>query len=659
MKKIILVLIFLSINLKSPLGQESMSFNQKNPSTLEVISNGEIFNYNNQNFIALVIDLEDGWKTYWKNPGDSGAPLEMTWERNSIIDSFEILYPTPKRYFDSGIETIGYSKKVIFPVKIELNEYKNMTIDLEINYLVCKEICIPISVTKKILFKNKNLIKKIKNIEFEEVIKKIPIYQNFFFISNQKRLSDKEIKLNISTNINIEEKNLDIFIFNENNDFEKKVVIKDKNILDLYLKSDNEIISDNKMSILFSQNDLSSEIIILPEKKSLKSSMYKMIFFALLGGIILNFMPCVLPVLSLKIYSLISISSQEKHNFSKMIILTISGIYFSFLIISLITVFLKTLSIDVGWGFQFQSKEFLVLFSIILFVFSMNLFGFFEIILPSSLMKKIEISSKNKYLNSFFSGLLATLLATPCSAPFLGTSVGYALMNDNITIFLIFISLATGFSLPYFMILISPNLINFFPRPGVWMIYFKKILGTLVLLTSFWLLKILVFNDYFLLLFLLIFPLASLYFSKNKIKYRGVISLVFILVFSFFADSLLDEKVKKNNWQIFNENKLNKLINENRVIFVDVTADWCITCQVNKTMVLNNQTISKFFVSNNVELLKADWTKKSPEILGYISNYNKYGIPFNIVYGPSNKEGIILQEILTKDSVIKSIKMVK
>ena len=659
MKKIILILIFLSINFKSLLGQESVGFKQKNPSTLEVISNGEIFNYNNENFIALVIDLDHGWKTYWKNPGDSGAPLEMTWEKNSIINSFEILYPTPKRYFDSGIETIGYSKKVIFPVKIELNEYKNMTIDLKINYLVCKEICIPISVTKKILFKNKNLIKKIKNIEFEEVIKKIPIYQNFFFISNQKRLSDKEIKLNISTNINIEEKNLDIFIFNENNDFEKKVVIKDKNILDLYLKSDNEIISDNKMSILFSQNDLSSEIIILPEKKSLKSSIYKMIFFALLGGIILNFMPCVLPVLSLKIYSLISISSQEKHNFSKMIILTISGIYFSFLIISLITVFLKTLSIDVGWGFQFQSKEFLILFSIILFVFSMNLFGFFEIILPSSLMKKIEISSKNKYLNSFFSGLLATLLATPCSAPFLGTSVGYALMNDNITIFLIFISLATGFSLPYFMILISPNLINFFPRPGVWMIYFKKILGTLVLLTSFWLLKILVFNDYFLLLFLLIFPLASLYFSKNKIKYRGVISLVFILVFSFFADSLLDEKVKKNNWQIFNENKLNKLINENRVIFVDVTADWCITCQVNKTMVLNNQTISKFFVSNNVELLKADWTKKSPEILGYISNYNKYGIPFNIVYGPSNKEGIILQEILTKDSVIKSIKMVK
>ena len=659
MKKIILILIFLSINFKSLLGQESVGFKQKNPSTLEVISNGEIFNYNNENFIALVIDLDNGWKTYWKNPGDSGAPLEMTWEKNSIINSFEILYPTPKRYFDSGIETIGYSKKVIFPVKIELNEFKNKTVDLEINYLVCKEICIPISVTKKILFKNKNSIKKLKNVEFDEVIKKIPMYQNFFFASNQKRLSDKEIKLNISTSINIEEKNLDIFIFSENNDFDKKIVIKDKNILDLYLKSENEIISDSKISILFSHNDLSSEIIILPEKKSLKSSMYKMIFFALLGGIILNFMPCVLPVLSLKIFSLISISSLEKNNFSKLIILTISGIYFSFLIISLITVFLKTLSIDVGWGFQFQSKEFLILFSIILFVFSMNLFGFFEIILPSSLMNKIKISSNNKYLNSFFSGLLATLLATPCSAPFLGTSVGYALMNDNITIFLIFISLATGFSLPYFMILISPNLINFFPSPGPWMIYFKKILGTLVLLTSFWLLKILDFNDYFLLLFLLIFPLVSLYFSRDKIKNRGVISLVFILVFSFFADSLLDEKVKKNNWQIFNENKLNKLIKENKVIFVDVTADWCITCQVNKTMVLNNQTISKYFVSNNVELLKADWTKKSPEILGYISNYNKYGIPFNIVYGPSNKEGIILQEILTKDSVIKSIKMVK
>ena len=205
-----------------------------------------------------------------------------------------------------------------------------------------------------------------------------------------------------------------------------------------------------------------------------------------MGGFILNFMPCVFPVLSLKVMSMIQLRQFEKFKIKQFSFLIISGIIFSFIILASILVILKSFGIFVGWGFQFQNTYFLIILSSIILLFSLNLLGFFEIILPNFLVNYFgKLERKENKSGYFFSGMFATLMATPCSAPFLGTAIGFASLTSNLNIFLIFLSISVGFSIPYFFLIFKPSLLNLFPKPGKWMVSFKYFLGIILLLTFF------------------------------------------------------------------------------------------------------------------------------------------------------------------------------
>ena len=334
----------------------------------------------------------------------------------------------------------------------------------------------------------------------------------------------------------------------------------------------------------------------------------------------------------------------------------ILGIIFSFLFLGLIVIFFKSLGNQLGWGFHFQNKTFLIFITFIIFLFTLNLLGYFELFLPRSLNNKFNnlIANNQKY-GEFLSGVFSSLLATPCSAPFLGTAIGFSMLASPLIILSIFFSISVGFAMPYLVCILFPNIIKVIPKPGEWMIKFKFFLGILLLLSTGWLLNILEFNLTFIFILLSIILIFSIFKGKFK-KQLALISLTVIFFISILT--YLNKSNEKLKWEMFNESNIYDYINNNKIVFLDITADWCITCQVNKITTINTGNINKLFLNNEIKLIQADWTKKDPEILEFISKFGRYGIPVNIIYSRKFNEGILLPEILSQDILTKELRRV-
>ena len=349
------------------------------------------------------------------------------------------------------------------------------------------------------------------------------------------------------------------------------------------------------------------------------------LLIAFIGGIILNFMPCVFPVLSLKIYNVLS--NNQKSITSKIIkrnfFATVLGIIFSFFILSLITILLKNLGHNLGWGFQFQSPIFLIFMISILIIFSLSLMDIFSFDIPrfvKNYLNKIMILNKknSEFYQNFFLGTFITLLSTPCSAPFIGTALGFAFVSPNEIIFLIFFFISLGLSSPYIILATNPGLLSFLPKPGLWMKKIKYFLSIILMITAVW--------------------LAS----------------VLLIQVNIFKDNSNDD-----NWIKFEQNKIDKLILENHIVFVDITADWCLTCFYNKKTVLDRKKVKNIFDKYDVIKMRGDLTKPNKEINEYINTLGRFGIPVNIIYSPSTPQGVLLSEVLTVKSLLSTFERVK
>ena len=648
-----LILFFFSVFTEAK-SEESLNKH----SFLEIIPKDSLLYDKNHFYFGVKIILEEGWKTYWKNPGEAGAPLSIDFNNSSEILENEILFPFPKKFTDYDIETIGYEKEIIFPVKLKLDETKNKLISkINLQYLVCKDICIPISIEKNLNHSLDKSSKKIKKSILYNYLKKVPRENtNYFSIKDLKKLSDKKISFKID-NSNLEK--INVFAFSNLSSLSTKIY-KKKNFNLIELITEDNFNENDVISLAISDGIKIEEIKIdisdLKLSKDKKISYFLLLAF--LGGIILNFMPCVLPVLSLKMISLVKISNENKFLIKKNILSIISGIFFSFILLSMFIISFKSVGMQIGWGFQFQNIYFLFIITFIILIFALNLLGFFEIFLPHRLLNKLNnIASPNNIRGYFLSGMFATLMATPCSAPFLGTAIGFSAMTSNLNILYIFLFIALGFSLPYFLILLKPTFLKFIPTPGEWMMNFKFFLGLALLITSSWLMNLLRVPDIInLLIFLFIITLSLILFKNTK---RIFFSLVFTTIFFLFMGSPFKNKGSDFKWMEFDKVTLNNLIQDNRIILLDFTADWCITCQLNKKTTLENKKLQSFFKKENVLLMRGDWTERDAKILNFIKSYGRLGIPVNIIYGPNNQKGIILPEILTKQIVINNINKVK
>ena len=414
---------------------------------------------------------------------------------------------------------------------------------------------------------------------------------------------------------------------------------------------------------------------------TIKISLFKILLIAFIGGAILNIMPCVLPVLSLKLLSIINHSGAKQKRIRLTFLSTTSGIVFSFLVFASVATFLKSAGNVVGWGFQFQNSYFLLFLLIILMGFIANLLGLFEVNLGNSLGSIINKKITNKeeknniFIPNFLSGILAVLLATPCSAPFVGVAISFALSANIKEIFLIFTTMSLGLALPYLLLIAFPKSIRFLPRSGNWMIKTKQLMAGLLAATAIWIIYILIGIIGFIpsisaaILALLILPFFKITKQINLIAtpkspkqiilatiiFTTLITSIFIIPNYLSLSAKITKKNQQQNWIKFNEPKISQLIKEGKTVLVDITADWCITCKANKILVLNSHEIKDKLKDPNIIGMRGDLTNPNQKIFDFMQKYHRYGIPLNIIFGPNAPDGIITSELLSKKEVLEAI----
>ena len=622
---------------KKSYGSLSIKNNIDEPSqNLEFVKFNLLFgqkltNQFNDYLLGLEVNLLPKWKIYWKNPGDAGLPPEISWKNAINVESVSLLYPMPKRFIFFDIQTFGYENEVVFPLEIKLiDKEKKLSGFLDLNAQICSEICVPI--TQKFDLNKLNFIK-----EDTTSFKKIINYKNKI----PKRVTKEQLDL-VSINIHKEVVSLkfknyaissinDVIIEDENGFINyKPEILGNNDNLNIKFNKINKEINPQILKLTFLTNDIGYETTLdnlndyLLENPSVYSLGLQIIFIAFVGGLILNFMPCVLPVLSLKMVQLVSYRTESVWVFRKKLLFNILGILTTFLLLSILAILIKSTGDYVGWGIQFQSPYFLVFMILLTCFFAFNLFGVFHYFLPSKVLSFLSYN-KDGYLGDFVTGVFLTFLATPCTAPLVGTAIGFALSGNILEIFSILLVMGVGLSLPLILLLFFPSIIKIIPKPGNWLNTFKKIMGFLLLLTSIWLMSI----------------LYSLLISTNPLS-----------------------NVKKEDYEIrwdIEKNLLypSQLAKEGEIVFVDITADWCITCKVNKNLVLNNPEIVEMFSKNNVKFLQLDWTKPNDKIKEFLALKNRYGLPYNEIYSSSIPNGKILPEILSKKIVKEFIDMAK
>jgi suppressor for copper-sensitivity B len=331
---------------------------------------------------------------------------------------------------------------------------------------------------------------------------------------------------------------------------------------------------------------------------------------------------------------------------------------------------LKASGYAIGWGIQFQSPVFLVFMTLLLALFAANLWGWFEIRLPDALSGAVgSVSDRDDRWGTFVTGAFATLLATPCSAPFLGTAVGFALASGPAEVFAVFAALGLGLALPYLAVAAVPAVAQRMPRPGRWMVVLRRVLGIALLGTAAWLLSVLAVQagaqGAAALAALLALLLGFLWIVREAgnrrrwLRAAGVAciaALAFVVPARFAAAPEVADA--SPGWQTWDRAEIERLVAAGNVVFVDVTADWCITCQVNKSLVLTRGEVAARLAgqgNGRVVAMRADWTRPDPRIAEYLASFGRYGIPFNVVYGPAAPAGIPLPELLTGETVIAAL----
>ncbi len=390
---------------------------------------------------------------------------------------------------------------------------------------------------------------------------------------------------------------------------------------------------------------------------------------ALLGGLILNLMPCVLPVLSIKLLSVVSHGGKERRGVRLGFLASAAGILFSFMVLAGVAVGLKAAGLAAGWGIQFQQPVFLSAMAAIVTIFALNLFDLFEIHLPAWLggIATTGRPDRSHGLGGhFLTGTFATLLATPCTAPFLGTAVGFALARGPLEILLVFGALGIGLALPYLAVAAFPGLATRLPRPGSWMTILRRVLGLALAGTAIWLLSVLagqVGVSASLLVGAFLLAMSAVLFLGRGLRRRALIAPVVALGLAALVapagfartEPVAPTASPLDEWRVLDKAEIARLVDSGKVVFVEVTADWCITCQVNRTLVVDRGEVAERLGSEQVVTMRGDWTLPSDEIANYLASFGRYGIPFNAVYGPAAPDGRALPEILTSDAVIEAL----
>ena len=626
--------------------------------------------------VGLEFNLSPGWHTYWENPGDSGEGASIKWNLPSGFKASTILWPGPKRIPVEPLMTYGYEDKALLLTEIKSpKEFSNpVKISAKINWLTCKDICIPqegqVDMT---LIKGPKVANQFTS-KLKEIASTVP--KNFHSpyrvsVINEKIFLqfEKEGSRNIS----------EAYFFPKeyglvNYTADQKLERND-NSFSLELSSAEVQLKTNTLKgVLKLKVDGIKEFytLDLPLEKNTNNplvtiSLLTAIIFAFLGGIILNAMPCVFPILSIKILSFIEQSQGSKEKLFHHGLVFSAGVLTTFLAVSALLIFLRASGEAIGWGYQLQSPWVVSLLIYLFVVIGIVFMG--NIVLGSSFGNLGTLVQNQKDLtSSFFTGVLAVVVASPCTAPFMGQALGLALLQPGLKSIVIFLVLGIGFSLPYLILSIYPQLLSKLPKPGEWMQTLKQIMAFPMWASALWLAWVLssqvdMQSVFAVLLGALLIALGLWLLEKtqNSASILRRVTLIFSLGLMIFSIWLLpitsdnNSPNLKNEENAFSVQKLNSLRSEQKMVFLNFTADWCITCKVNEAIALNQEKVKKILDEKNIIYLKADWTRKDPEIASMLASYGRTGVPLYLLF-PSQGDPIILPELLTEDLLLDFLK---
>jgi thiol:disulfide interchange protein DsbD len=649
--------------------------------------------------VGLLLRMAPAWHTYWKFSGDAGLSTELKWKLPPGWKIGDIQWPIPLKTIDPGdIETYGYENEVLLmqeitpPSKLDGLSAKPST---EANWLVCEKICIPGGATLQLDLPVGSTSQPANTDVFARYRRLLP--QNLS-APNVARADwsrvGSDLRLKITSETLAKYPAVDFFPLPEQETIVGHPAVQSRNnneiVFRIPFESAPKDLSSVSGLVVFAQQpngddraawQITSAPAVSASPSAPARGIFTFLLFGFLGGFILNLMPCVLPVISLKIFGFVQQAGQSRQKIFRSGIAFTLGIFAWFIALAVLLIALKGAGRDVTWGgFQFTNPYFVLTLSVIVLVFALNLFGVFEVSLPQSVTRNLLSTSERKdLLGSFFQGVFATVLATPCTAPFLGTALGFAFTQSAVIILAMFIAIAAGMSAPYLLLSAQPAWLRFLPRPGPWMVHVKQFMGFLLLATLLFLLYVLgaqrglegaIWASCFLLVISVACWMKGAFVvpSASAVKRIVVLVLMLLLVIGsgvyFIGDKFQFAKIAsadsqiRGDWQPFTPERLQTELEHGRTVFVDFTAAWCLTCKFNEASVLEARDVREAFQRHGIVKLKADWTNGDPVITKLLQQFGRPGVPLYVLYPAKNEEPIVFPEVLTKSMVLEKLETV-
>ena len=638
-------------------------------SNITLISNTQSIQPNGKLIVGIKFELEEGWHTYWKNPGDAGEGASIAWDLSEGLTASKVLWPGPERIPVEPLMTFGYNDEVILLTEISSDENVQfpLNIQAQVGWFTCKEICIPQEGIVELKIANGDFIPSKNNEEINNYLESVPTRFNQEY--RVEKLDDKYFLL---TDIDNGKHFDDIYFFpNEyglTSYTEDQIYEKNLNSFTLEIKASKAKLNlDRFEGVIETLNSDGKNYyeISFPLQNKVKSdnqNIVLLILFAFIGGLILNIMPCVFPILSIKILRFVEYSENSSSQTYKFGLFYSLGVILSFLLIAFTLLAFKSSGEVIGWGFQLQYP---LVIAILFYLFVALGFMFMSNLVFGSKLGQLSIAAqvKNESLESFLTGILAVVVASPCTAPFMGSAIGFALLQPSLNSIFIFLSLGIGFALPYLILSIKPALLSFLPKPGAWMETFKQFMAFPMWASALWLLWVLsgqVDPDTVILVLIggLSISLALWLLERNTSEilfFKWLVRLAVLVIFAvsiWILPTSYSTQTSQNQQDItYSEELLTEYRDDNELIFLNFTADWCITCKVNESVALNSEEVKALIKQKNIKYLEADWTRKNEAIAKKLEEFGRSGVPLYLLY-PSTGKPIILPEILTEDILL-------
>jgi thiol:disulfide interchange protein/DsbC/DsbD-like thiol-disulfide interchange protein len=645
--------------------------------------------------LGLLLGMAHGWHTYWENPGDSGLPTTFDPQLPEGFTTGPVTWPLPKRLVEPGdIKVYAYKGEVLLvrtitpPAAIDA---PGITIPAKSSWLVCEAICIPGKADVQLTLPVAASAEPANADLFAKFAALVPSSEPPpFDISWTPTPTGWNLGLRNVTGAT----RADFYPFADDQHPVGHTAARDlvDGAADLAIPVAGSapvrgivaLENGNRRGWII-ENKTGTTTPATPAKTpaAQKSGLWTYLLFGFIGGFILNLMPCVLPVISLKIFGFMRQAGDSRAQILKHGLAFTAGIFLWFLGLAAVIIALKAAGSEVTWAFQFQNPWFNFVIGAVVFVFALNLFGVFEIVLPGRAAQGIaEAGGHGGLAGSFAQGILATLLATPCTAPFLGTALGFAFSQTSAVITAMFASIAAGMAFPYLLLSAQPGWMKFLPKPGAWMERLKQFMGFPLLATLLWLLyvigqqrgteAVIWASAAYLCLALAVWlygaflgPLSS---TRAKTFATLGIALSLLLGLGYFTGNLFARAAatapEKSTavpadgmpWVPYSEAELQRLLAEGKPVFVDFTADWCITCKFNMRTAIDTKAVRAAFEKLGIVPMLADWTNSNPEITKKLAQFDRVGVPFYLFYLAGRPDDpVILPELLTEQILLRAV----